>query len=92
MKILNDKVLVKCDPKEAQIGHIIIPNKSQKRQVWGTVELLGNGLLLKDGRRRSFDVKVGERVCFDKFMGQELKIEGFEYVLISESEILAVLG
>jgi chaperonin GroES len=95
MKIrpLNDRALVKCiEEAETVRGGIIIPDTAKEKPQQGEVMAVGNGKLLEDGTRAPMDVKVGDRILFAKYAGSEVKIEGDEYLVVREDEILGVLG
>mgnify|MGYP005839768177 CR=1 FL=1 len=94
MKItpLNDKVLierVEADDKTA--GGIILPDTAKEKPKQGKVLALGEGKLLENGQRIPFQVKVGDRVLFSSYAGNEVQIDGKEYLVMSEDDILAVV-
>src|SRR5215468_2094923 len=93
MKIrpLADRVVVKRTKEEEKTkGGIIIPDTAKEKPIEGTVVAVGNGKILKDGKSRPVDVKVGDVVLFGKYSGTEIKIDGVEHVLIREDDVLAV--
>jgi chaperonin GroES len=94
MKItpLNDKVLierVEADDKTA--GGIILPDTAKEKPKQGKVLALGEGKLLENGQRVPFQVKVGDRVLFSSYAGNEVQVDGKEYLVMSEDDILAVV-
>lgn len=94
MKIrpLADKVLVKRLEAEAKTkGGIVLPDTAKEKPRRGTVVSLGEGKLLKNGARSPFQVKKNDKVLFAAYGGTEVKIDGVEYVIMEESDILAVL-
>lgn len=94
MKIrpLADKVLVKRLEAEAKTkGGIVLPDTAKEKPRRGTVVSLGEGRLLKNGTRSPFQVKKNDKVLFAAYGGTEVKIDGVEYVIMEESDILAVL-
>jgi chaperonin GroES len=94
MKIrpLHDRVLVRrLEEEEQKVGGIIIPDTAKEKPQQGEVIGVGNGKLLENGERVPLDVKVGDRILFGKYAGADVKIEGEEYLILREDEILAVL-
>ncbi len=94
MKIrpLHDRVLVRrLEEEEQKVGGIIIPDTAKEKPQQGEVIGVGNGKLLENGERVPLDVKVGDRVLFGKYAGADVKIDGEEYLILREDEILAVL-
>lgn len=93
MKIrpLQDRIVVKRLEGEAMTkGGIIIPDSAKEKPIEGRVVAVGNGKLLKDGKVRPLEVKVGDVVLFGKYSGTEVKIDGEDHVLIREDDVLAV--
>jgi chaperonin GroES len=90
--MLNDRVLIKRLP-EATVtpGGIIIPESYQEKPMSGTVEAVGTGKLLDNGKRAVPDVKVGDEILFSKYTGLEIKLNGEEYLILSEGDILGVV-
>ena len=94
MKIrpLNDKILVKrLDAEEKTKGGIVLPDTAKEKPKEGKVIATGSGKLLDDGKRGDFTVKKGDRILFTSYAGTEVKLEGEEYLLMSEDDILAVV-
>lgn len=94
MKItpLNDKVLierVEADDKTA--GGIILPDTAKEKPKQGKVLAVGDGRILDNGQRVPFQVKVGDRVLFSSYAGNEVQLDGKEYLVMSEDDILAVV-
>ncbi|HEV3467869.1 MAG TPA: co-chaperone GroES [Pyrinomonadaceae bacterium] len=88
---LHDRVLVRrMDEAEQVRGGIIIPDTAREKPQQGEVIAVGDGKILKDGTRRPLDVKAGDRVLFGKYGGSEVKIDGEEYLIMREDEILGV--
>ena len=71
-------------------GGIIIPDTAKEKPIEGRVVAVGNGKILKDGKKRALEVKVGNVVLFGKYSGTEVKLDGEEHVLIREDDVLAV--
>lgn len=87
---LGDRVVVKPIPREEMTkGGIILPDTAKEKPQEGEVLAVGPGRMTDDGRRIPLDVKVGERVIYAKYAGTEIKIEGEEYIILRESDILA---
>jgi chaperonin GroES len=95
MKIrpLHDRVLVKrLEEEKTSAGGIVIPDSAAEKPIRGEVVAVGNGKILENGQIRMLDVKVGEKVLFGKYSGTEVKVEGVEYVVMREDDIMAVLA
>ena len=95
MKIrpLQDRIVVKRLEGESKTkGGIIIPDTAKEKPIEGRVIAVGNGKILKDGKVRPLDVKVGDVILFGKYSGNEVKLDGEDHVLIREDDILAVLS
>jgi len=92
LRPLHDRVLVKrLDEGEQKVGGIIIPDSAKEKPQQAEVTAVGNGKLLDSGERAALDVKPGDRILFGKYSGSEIKIEGEEYLIVTEDEILGVL-
>lgn len=94
MKIrpLQDRILVQpILEKEVQKGGIIIPDSAKEKPIEGRVKAVGPGKMGDDGKRNKLDVKVGDKVLYSKYGGQEIKIDGEELLLMREDDILGVL-
>ena len=93
LKPLHDKVLIaKTAEEEKTEGGIIIPDTVDKeRSQEGKVVAVGSGKILEDGSVKPMDVKKGDKVIFGKYGGAEIGIEGVEYIILREDEILAVI-
>ncbi|MEW6359739.1 MAG: co-chaperone GroES [Planctomycetota bacterium] len=94
MKIvpLGDKVLVKrLKAEEKTAGGIVLPDTAKEKPQEGEIIALGDGKVLDSGERSKFQVKAGDKVLFASYAGTEIKIEGEEYLIMSEEDILAVL-
>ncbi len=89
---LGDRVLVKqIEEKEQVKGGIIIPDAAKEKSQEATVVAVGLGRKLDDGKRASFDVKVGDRVLISKYGGTEVSHGGDKYMLLREDDIVAIL-
>ena len=95
MKIrpLQDRVVVKRieDEPEKTKGGIIIPDTAKEKPQQGKVIAVGKGKVEKDGKVTPLDVKAGDTVLFGKYSGQEIKLDGEEYLIMREEEILGVI-
>jgi len=92
-KPLGDRVLVQPLSEEAQVqGGIIIPDSAKEKPQQGKVIALGTGGTDEDGKLRKFTVKVGDTVLMPKYGGTELKLDGNEYQIMREDDILGVVG
>jgi chaperonin GroES len=95
MKIrpLHDRVLVKRSEEERKSpGGIVIPDSATEKPVMGKVVAVGNGKALDNGEFRPLDVKAGDKILFGKYSGTEVKLDGEEYVVMREDDIMAVLA
>ena len=93
IKPLNDKILVKrLEAEQVTKGGIVLPDAAKEKPKEGTVLALGDGKLLDDGQRALFQVKVGDRILFTSYAGTDIKIDGEEYMILGEDDILAVVG
>ena len=92
LRPLHDRVVAKrIEEGETKQGSIIIPDSAKEKPLQGEVKAVGAGKLLDTGERMKPDVKAGDRILFGKYLGSEIKIDGEEYVILKEDEILAVL-
>ena len=89
---LNDKVLLKrLEAETTTKGGIVLPDSAKEKPQKGTVIAVGEGKMLKDGKRAQPQVAEGDKVLFSSYAGTEIKIDGEEYMLMDESDILAIL-
>ena len=89
---LHDRILVqRLDEGEQQIGAIIIPDSAKEKPQRGTVIAAGNGKVSDDGDRVKLDVKPGDTILFGKYAGQEINLEGEDYLIVREDEVLGVI-
>lgn len=92
MRPLHDRILVKrLEAEETMQGGIFIPDTAKEKPQQAEVKAVGNGKLLENGTRVPLDVKEGDRILFGKYSGSEVKLEGEEYLILREDEVLAVL-
>jgi chaperonin GroES len=89
---LNDKIVVKrLEAEEKTAGGIVLPDTAKEKPKQGKVLSLGDGKLLENGSRAKFQVKEGDRVLFTSYAGNEVNVDGDEYLIMSEDDILAVI-
>jgi chaperonin GroES len=89
---LHDRIIVRrLDEGEQQQGGIIIPDSAKEKPQRGTVIAAGSGTVMEDGRRVPLDVKKGDVILFGKYTSQEVKLDGEEYLIMRENEVLAVV-
>jgi chaperonin GroES len=92
LRPLHDRILVeRIEEGEQKIGGIIIPDSAKEKPQQGKVIAVGAGKADKDGKRIPLDVKSGDTILFGKYSGQEIKIEGEEYLIMREDEVLGVV-
>jgi len=92
LRPLHDRVLVKrLDEGEQKVGGIIIPDTAKEKPQQAEVKAVGNGKLLDSGERVALEVKPGDRILFGKYSGSDIKIDGEEYLILKEDEILGVV-
>jgi chaperonin GroES len=92
LRPLHDRVLIKRLEEAEQIrGGIIIPDTAKEKPQQGEVKAVGSGKLLDTGERTPPQVKAGDRILFGKYSGSEVKIDGEEYLILKEDEILGVV-
>ena len=89
---LHDRVLIRrLEEKESKVGNIIIPDSAKEKPQQGEVKGVGSGKLSPKGERFAPEVKTGDRILFGKYSGSEIKVDGDEYLILREDEILGVL-
>ena len=90
---LHDRVLIESlESEETTAGGIIIPDTAKEKPQEGKVIAVGPGAKSEDGKTIPMDVKVGDRVLFGKWSGTEVKVDGKEYSIMKESDIMGVVG
>jgi chaperonin GroES len=89
---LHDRVIVRRVEEEEQVrGGIIIPDTAKEKPQEGEVIAVGKGKLLEDGKRVAPEVKAGDKVLFGKYSGTEIKLDGDEFLILREDEILGII-
>ncbi len=94
MKIrpLHDRVIIKrLEEEKTSPGGIVIPDSAAEKPSQGEVIAVGNGKLMDNGEVRALDLKKGDRVLFGKYSGTEVKIDGDEYLVMKEDDIMGVI-
>jgi chaperonin GroES len=94
MKIrpLHDRVIVKrLEEERTSPGGIVIPDTATEKPIQGKVIAVGKGKILEDGHVRPLDVKVGDKILFGKYSGTEVKMDGEEYLVMREEDVMAVI-
>ena len=90
---LHDRLIIqRLDEGEQKIGGIIIPDTAKEKPQQGKVIAAGNGKVKDDGKRVALDVKAGDRILFGKYSGQEIKLDGKDYLIMKEDEVLGVIS
>ena len=93
LRPLHDRILVRrLEETEQKIGGIIIPDTAKEKPQQAEVIAVGTGKLLETGERASVELKAGDRILFGKYSGSEIRLEGQDYLILREDEILAVLA
>jgi chaperonin GroES len=89
---LNDKIVVKrLEAESKTAGGIVLPDNAKEKPRQGKVLSMGDGKLLENGNRAKFQIKEGDRVLFSSYGGQEVTVDGEEYLIMTEDDILAVM-
>jgi len=89
---LHDRIIVqRLEEGEQKVGGIIIPDTAKEKPQQGKVTAVGNGKSKDDGKRVPLDVKAGDTILFGKYSGQEIKLDGEEFLIMREDEVLAVI-
>lgn len=89
---LHDRVIIKrLEEERTSPGGIVIPDTAAEKPIRGEVIAVGKGKILESGDIRALDLKVGDKVLFGKYSGTEIKIDGQEYLVMREEDVMAVL-
>ena len=90
---LHDRLIIKSlEEGEQKVGGIIIPDSAKEKPQQGKVIAAGAGKVRDDGTRQAPDVKAGDLILFGKYSGQEIKLDGEDYLIMREEEVLGVIG
>lgn len=93
LKPLGDKVVVEVLEKEDKSpGGLYLPDSAKKKPQTGKIIAVGEGRILDDGKRSSMNVKVGDKVLFSKYGGNEVQLDGTEYTILDEDQIYAIIN
>jgi chaperonin GroES len=93
IKPLGDRVVIKAlEQDEVTPSGIVLPDNAKEKPQEGEIIAVGSGKVLDNGTRLDPEVKVGDRVIYSKYAGTEIKKDGQEYLILSERDILAILG
>jgi chaperonin GroES len=89
---LHDRIIVRrLDEGEQKIGGIIIPDSAREKPQQGKILAVGDGRVTEDGKRIALDVQAGNVILFGRYSGQDIKIDGKDYLIVKEDEVLAVI-
>ena len=89
---LHDRVIVKrLEEEKLSPGGIVIPDTASEKPAQGEVIAVGNGKVLENGEIRTLDVKKGDQILFGKYSGNEVKVDGVEYLVMREDDIMGVI-
>ncbi len=93
IKPIKDNIVVKRleEDVEKKVGSIIIPDSAKEKPLTAEVIAVGSGRTLKDGKKVALEVKVGDRVLVGKYSGSEVKLDGKEYLILKEDEVLGIV-
>jgi chaperonin GroES len=93
LRPLHDRVLVKrIEEKDERRGGIVIPDTAKEKPQEGQVVAVGTGKVADDGKRTALEIKAGDRVLFGKYSGSEIELDGEEYIVMKEDDVLGILG
>jgi chaperonin GroES len=89
---LNDRIIVRRTEEQEQMrGGLYIPDTAKEKPQEGAVIAVGNGKILNSGERVAMDIKVGDKVLFGKYSGTEVKLDGEEYLILREEDVLGII-
>ncbi len=89
---LHDRIIVqRLDEGEQNVGGIIIPDSAKEKPQQGKILAVGDGKVTEEGKRIAMDVRPGNVILFGKYSGQDIKIDGEDYLIVKEDEVLAVI-
>lgn len=93
IKPIKDNIVVKRleESEEKKVGSIIIPDSAKEKPLTAEVIAVGSGRVLKDGKKVELEVKVGDKVLVGKYSGSEVKLDGTEYLILKEDEVLGIV-
>ena len=89
---LHDRVVIRrMEEERTSAGGIVIPDSATEKPIQGEIIAVGNGKIMDNGDHRALDVKVGDRVLFGKYSGTEVKLDGEEFLVMREDDIMGVI-
>lgn len=92
LKPLGDRIVVQAAPQEEKTkGGLVLPDTVKEKPVEGIVVAVGDGKILESGERQPMDVKVNDKIIYSKYSGTEVKLDGEEYLILSERDVLAIV-
>ncbi|MBW1615418.1 MAG: co-chaperone GroES [Deltaproteobacteria bacterium] len=92
LRPLHDRILVERVEEETTTkGGIIIPDTAKEKPAEGVIKAVGNGKIGEDGKKMPLDLKAGDKILFGKYSGTEIKIDGKEYIVMREDDVLGVI-
>jgi chaperonin GroES len=90
---LHDRLVVRrIEEKTTARGGIVIPDTAKEKPTEGEVLAVGNGKVLENGKTVALDVKVGDRILFGRYSGNEIEVDGEQVLIVREDEVLAIVG
>jgi chaperonin GroES len=93
LKPLGDRVVIKPSDKEEKTkSGILLPDTAKEKPQEGTVQAVGTGRILDNGTKVPMELKVGDKILYAKYAGNEFKIDEIDYLIVSEKDVLAVVG
>ena len=93
LRPLGDRIIIELvESEEKTASGIVLPDSAKEKPQEGKVVAVGTGRVLESGERVALDVAVGDRIIFSKYAGTEVKYQGVEYLIVRESDILAIVG
>lgn len=93
LRPLGDRIIIELvEVEEKTAFGIVLPESAKEKPQTGKVVAIGTGRVLDNGTRLELDVKVGDEIIFSKFSGTEVKYDGVEYLILRESDVLAIVG
>ena len=92
LKPLGDHIVVKqVDAEEVKKGGIIIPDTAKEKPSKGEIIAVGPGKVMETGKRKEMDVKMGDKIIYSKYGGNEIKVDDEEFIILTEDEVLAIV-
>ncbi len=93
LKPLGDRVVIELvESEEKTASGIVLPDSAKEKPQEGKIVAVGTGRVLDNGERIALEVSVGDRIIFSKYAGTEVKYQGIEYLILRDSDILAIIG